>query len=203
MVDPTPQSGASSSVGVRPLDAEGEPTALSYCWWPLLWDHEDMRPTLRWLHARLSGEPLDISDLEQLRQLALNLWEGRLEGVCADEASVFFEVAQRSTGTPLPEMLEAHELAHRQLALGALQLRAVDATMLSAVLPSFVREVTAHLEEEERAFWPAMDRLLDAEEVERLAAQLNHRRTRDGRGSPREGRAIRQAAARMDADPVA
>ena len=169
-----------------------EPNTLHRSLWALSWEHQVARGTLRTVEDALAeGGGVSAEGLERLRLMATHLWTHRLEGHQADEESVFLTAALRAAPLVVEPLAVRMESEHRALALAARRLQDAPPAELAPRLQAFVRLVEQHLAWEETELWPVLEQVLPGEVQEELAAQLDARRTREGRGSPKEGRILR------------
>lgn len=177
---------------VPPIALNGQPSELSPCWWPLVWEYRDLRPNLEWLAATELDAPEDV--LEQRRRLAMSLWSERIEGLFGDEETVFFSEAERALGEAWGETFMAQESAHRDLSAAAQLIALSKPASLAPLLREFAASLLAHQEVEQEELWPKIDAALTPETVKELTLRLERRRRRAGRGSPKDARIVREAA---------
>lgn len=159
---------------------------------PLSWDHHAALMVSRTILGTLAGDArFGEPSHERMREMVNNVWSHKLGGHLDDEESVFCARALASGDPALIEAAEQVIAEHQTLALAAMQVERADAEALPPRLEAFASLLHDHIRFEERVFFPQLESKLPAEELDRLGLQLDARRTKHGRGSPREGLVVR------------
>ena len=159
---------------------------------PLSWDHHATLMVVRTILRTLAGDSRFGQPCpDRMREMVTHLWEEKLQGHFDDEESVFGTAARTTRDDALVEM--AARLAHEHAAIAAavLRLERAEPDELPARLETAANLLDQHVRWEERTFFPALEQSLPESTLQALGLQLVSRRTKQGRGSTREGLAVR------------
>lgn len=158
---------------------------------PLQWDMEAMERILGMLQASLQQEVVGTEAAERLRWMVTNGWRSRLSGHVEDVDAVYCaHLAASDDDEALALSGRLIEL-HGRLALEALRVEQAPPLAVPERAEACADALQEALQLTRAELIPWLAAKLDAETLRALAVRWDGRRTRSGRGSPRESRAIR------------
>lgn len=158
---------------------------------PLRWDVEAGDRTLGMLLAAIRQETSGTEASERLRWMVTNAWQTRLSGHVEDVEGVYCAHLASQDAEDARELGGRIVELHGRLALQALRVEQAGADEIFSRVEAFCDALDTYLEVAREELLPWLSRHADQATLKGLAVRWDGRRTRSGRGSPRESRAIR------------